>query len=94
MNEKGLAAELLWLVESQYPAFDKNSKPGLSIAAWAQYVLDNFATVSEAVAALEKELFTIVTDTFPENSVSPHCISPCRMQLETALSLNISLASR
>ncbi|WP_345817184.1 linear amide C-N hydrolase (plasmid) [Paraburkholderia sp. PREW-6R] len=65
MNEKGLAAELLWLVESQYPAFDKNSKPGLTIAAWAQYVLDNFATVSEAVAALEKEPFTIVTDNVP-----------------------------
>ncbi|MDT8838615.1 linear amide C-N hydrolase [Paraburkholderia fungorum] len=65
MNEKGLAAELLWLVESQYPAFDNNSKPGLTIAAWAQYVLDNFATVSEAVAALEKEPFTIVTDNVP-----------------------------
>lgn len=65
MNEKGLAAELLWLAESQYPTFDKNSKPGLTIAAWAQYVLDNFATVSEAVAALEKEPFTIVTDNVP-----------------------------
>jgi penicillin V acylase-like amidase (Ntn superfamily) len=68
MNEKGLAAELLWLVESQYPAFDKNSKPGLTIAAWAQYVLDNFATVSEAVAALEKQPFTIVTDKVPGES--------------------------
>jgi penicillin V acylase-like amidase (Ntn superfamily) len=65
MNEKGLAAELLWLVESQYPVFDNNSKPGLTIAAWAQYVLDNFATVSEAIAALEKEPFTIVTDNVP-----------------------------
>jgi choloylglycine hydrolase len=65
MNEKGLAAQLLWLVESQYPPFEKNSKPGLTIAAWAQYVLDNFATVSEAVAALEKEPFTIVTDNVP-----------------------------
>lgn len=36
MNEKGLAAELLWLVESQYPDADKSSKPGLTIAAWAQ----------------------------------------------------------
>ncbi|SDR47287.1 choloylglycine hydrolase [Paraburkholderia fungorum] len=65
VNEKGLAAELLWLVESQYPAFNKDSRPGLTIAAWAQYVLDNFATVSEAVAALEKEPFTIVTDNVP-----------------------------
>lgn len=65
MNEKGLAAELLWLVESQYPAFDQNSKPGLTIAAWAQYVLDNFSTVSEAVDALKKEPFTVVTDNVP-----------------------------
>jgi choloylglycine hydrolase len=32
----------------------------LSVTAWAQYVLDNFATVSEAVEALRKEPFYIV----------------------------------
>lgn len=65
MNEKGLVANLLWLVESEYPEFDGNKGPGLTIAAWAQYVLDNFATVSEAVDALEKEPFVIVTDKVP-----------------------------
>ncbi|VVE17845.1 choloylglycine hydrolase [Pandoraea capi] len=65
VNEKGLSAQLLWLVESQYPKFDKDSKPGLTIAAWAQYVLDNFATVDEAVTALAKEPFTVVTDNVP-----------------------------
>lgn len=65
VNEVGLSANLLWLVESQYPKFDKNSKPGLTIAAWAQYVLDNYATVAEAVAALEQQPFTIVTDNVP-----------------------------
>ena len=65
VNEAGLAANLLWLVESEYPPFDKDSKPGLTIAAWAQYVLDNFATVEEAVADLEKQPFTIVTDSVP-----------------------------
>lgn len=64
VNEAGLNANLLWLVESEYPKFDQ-SKPGLTIAAWAQYVLDSFATVEEAVAALEKEPFTIVTDNVP-----------------------------
>ena len=48
VNEAGLSANLLWLVESQYPSFDAGSKPGLTIAAWAQYVLDNLATVGEA----------------------------------------------
>ena len=65
VNEAGLNANLLWLVESQYPAFSAGSKPGLTIAAWAQYVLDNFGTVQEAVAALEKEPFTIVSDNVP-----------------------------
>ncbi len=49
---------------SSYPAYDGKS-PGLSIAAWAQYALDNFATVDEAVSALEKNPFTIVTDNVP-----------------------------
>ncbi|MFZ4285248.1 linear amide C-N hydrolase [Variovorax sp. HJSM1_2] len=65
MNEAGLAANVLWLVESQYPAFGPASKPGLTIAAWAQYVLDNFASVQEAVTALRAEPFTIVTDAVP-----------------------------
>ena len=65
VNEAGLAANLLWLVESEYPKFGPGSKPGLTIAAWAQYMLDNFAIVAEAVAALEKEPFTIVTDNIP-----------------------------
>lgn len=65
VNEAGLNANLLWLVESQYPAFGTNSKPGLSIAAWAQYVLDNFATVQQAVAALSEEPFTLVSDAMP-----------------------------
>jgi len=65
VNEAGLSANLLWLAESQYPPFDDKSKPGLTIAAWAQYVLDNFATVAEAVKALEQQPFTIVSDNVP-----------------------------
>lgn len=64
VNEAGLAANALWLVESQYPVFD-GSRPGLTIAAWAQYALDNFATVDEAVAALRTEPFVVVTDKVP-----------------------------
>lgn len=68
VNEAGLNANLLWLAESQYPVFDVSSQPGLTIAAWAQYVLDNFATVQEAVTALEAEPFTIVSDNLPGES--------------------------
>jgi choloylglycine hydrolase len=64
MNEAGLVANVLWLVESAYPKYDGKT-PGLTIAAWAQYALDNFATVEEAVQALAKEPFTVVTDNVP-----------------------------
>jgi len=67
MNEKGLVANLLWLAESEYPAWD-GKKPGLSIAAWVQYMLDNFETVSEAVAYLEKGTFEVVSDQMPDGS--------------------------
>ncbi|UDQ74852.1 linear amide C-N hydrolase [Pectobacterium brasiliense] len=66
VNEKGLAANVLWLAESKYPKTAPTAqKPGLSIAAWAQYVLDNFATVDEAVKALQEEKFTLVTKDLP-----------------------------
>jgi len=66
MNEKGLVANMLWLVQSEYPSFDKESgETGLTIAAWAQYVLDNYATVGETVESLRKEDFVVVTDFIP-----------------------------
>ncbi|WP_426278966.1 linear amide C-N hydrolase [Chryseobacterium sp. S-02] len=66
MNEKGLVANLLWLGESQYPKFDpKGKKKGIAISLWAQYFLDNFATVKEAVAQAQKEKFVIVSDYIP-----------------------------
>lgn len=65
INEKGLTANLLWLVESEYPEVKNNKKPTLSISLWAQYVLDNYATVNEAIRALEKEPFIVVTDDVP-----------------------------
>lgn len=66
MNEKGLVANMLWLVQSEYPSFDKDGDTtGLTIAAWAQYVLDSFATVREVVESLRKEEFVVVTDFIP-----------------------------
>lgn len=67
MNEEGLVANLLWLPESQYAIRDEN-KPGLAISAWVQYLLDNFATVSEAVAFIEQNTFQVVSDKMPDGS--------------------------
>lgn len=66
MNEMGLVGNLLWLVESKYPEFEKDKNTaGISISLWLQYVLDNFSTVDEAVTALSKEEFVIVSSNIP-----------------------------
>ncbi len=67
MNDAGLVANLLYLSESDYPeaAPVPGSRP-MSISAWTQYALDNFATVAEAVAALEQEPFFVVPVMSPD----------------------------
>lgn len=60
INEKGLAANLLWLDKSDYGPRDKKL-PGLAVSLWAQYFLDNFATVDEAVRSITENPFQIVT---------------------------------
>ena len=67
MNEKGLVANLLYLVESEYSA-STDTRPAVVITAWAQYVLDNFATVQEAVAELKKETFRMVAVAAPNGA--------------------------
>lgn len=53
MNEKGLVASLLFLPESVYKRLG-DKRPVMGISIWTQYVLDNFATVREAVDELKK----------------------------------------
>ncbi len=67
MNEKGFVANLLYLAESEYPAAD-DKRPGVSITAWAQYLLDNFATVDEAVAEIKKDTFRVVPVVAPNGA--------------------------
>ena len=66
INEKGLVANVLYLVESDYGK-PREGKKTISIAAWCQYVLDNFATVKEVVDALKDEPFTIIAPVLPNN---------------------------
>lgn len=64
INEKGLTANLLWLSQSDYGARDEK-RLGLLIAYWAQYMLDNYSTVNEAVQAIKKDEYQLVTYQFP-----------------------------
>jgi penicillin V acylase-like amidase (Ntn superfamily) len=49
MNERGLAVHGLWLNATDYGPRD-TTKAGVQAALWPQYVLDNAATVTEAIA--------------------------------------------
>ncbi|HEV3431296.1 MAG TPA: linear amide C-N hydrolase [Paraburkholderia sp.] len=64
MNERGLVANALYLAETDYGKPDSGRAP-MSISLWAQYVLDNYASVSEAVQALAREPFQIIAPPLP-----------------------------
>ena len=52
MNEKGLTAHLLYLEATKYE--DRDQRPGVSYLHLLRYVLDDAATVSEALSGLER----------------------------------------
>jgi penicillin V acylase-like amidase (Ntn superfamily) len=51
-NDRGLAAHMLFLNATDFGPRDP-SKPGVHAGLWAQYLLDNAATVKEALALLD-----------------------------------------
>ena len=65
MNEAGLVTNMLWLFSSEYPEADGKTAQ-MSLAIWAQYFLDRYASVAEAVADLEKNPFHVVTADVPD----------------------------
>jgi choloylglycine hydrolase len=66
MNEKGFVANLLYLADADYGKPD--GKPLMSVTVWAQYMLDNYATVAEAVEDWSKGSFTLLGPTLPNGS--------------------------
>lgn len=64
VNEKGLVANILWLVESSYTKLEEKDKP-LALSLWAQYILDNFKTVEEMVEELTANPLAVVTANVP-----------------------------
>ncbi len=70
MNDAGLVANTLYLGESDYGDAKASGKPLISVGAWTQYALDNFATVDQAVDALSKEPFAIVAPALPDGNAA------------------------
>jgi penicillin V acylase-like amidase (Ntn superfamily) len=72
MNEKGLAANLLYLGEADFGPAPEDDRPRVSFGAWVQYVLSNNATVEEAVAAIKEQSVYIVPMFFgPGKKMAP-----------------------
>jgi len=66
INEKGLVANLLWESAAKYGDTDNST---ISIGAFAQYVLDNYKNVNEAIEGLNKLMFQISSATLPDNKI-------------------------
>lgn len=69
LNEAGLAANMLFLPESVYDR-ENDDRAIMGISIWTQYILDNFATVEEAVAELSKDKFRLDAPELPNGSKS------------------------
>jgi len=67
MNETGLVVNALYLSESDYGTPDR-TRPLMAVTAWAQYVLDNFGSVNDAISTLQSETFNLVAPTLPNGS--------------------------
>jgi len=59
LNEKGLSVNRFYLTEKDFSPRDIK-RPGLSWAGYVQYLLDNFATVSQAVSAMRNSPIQVV----------------------------------
>lgn len=70
MNERGLVANLLYLNEANFGDAAKSGKATLSAGAWAQYFLDNFATVRDAVVAMANPAFAIIAPPLPNGKAA------------------------
>src|SRR5262249_17348718 len=59
INERGLAANILWLDEADY-GVNHDKLPSMSVKMWAQFYLDNFQTVDEAIRFTESSTFQLL----------------------------------
>lgn len=65
INEVGLVGNLLYLAETDYGDAATRGKPTISVGAWLQYFLDNYATVAEAVQVMKTDPITIISTNLP-----------------------------
>lgn len=62
MNEKGLSGHTLYYTDGSQIQSDNKNKPVLETQAWLSYILDNFATVSEAVKSIQNDVRLVAVE--------------------------------
>lgn len=80
MNEAGLNASLLWLNATKFPEND-GTTPRISLSIWAQFYLDQFATVSDAVEYTRSHPMGVVSGEVPGR---PGSLAPLHLTLSDA----------
>lgn len=80
MNEAGLNASLLWLNATKFPE-DDGTTSRMSLSIWAQFYLDQFATVSEAVEYTRAHPVQVVSGEVPGR---PGSLAPLHLTLSDA----------
>lgn len=80
INEVGLNASLLWLNATTFPKND-NSTPRMSLSLWAQFYLDQFKTVAEAVQYTRDNPIHIASGEVPGR---PGSLAPLHLTLSDA----------
>ena len=68
INERGLAANLLYLAENDFRLNQAGNRPRVSFAAWTLYLLSQYATVQEVVQAVAADTIQIVPIPFGPGS--------------------------
>jgi len=71
LNEEGFVVNSLYLSESEYGEVEKNNKPKMSMGIWGQYMLDNYATVQDAVREWAENPIQEVLFDIPTPSADP-----------------------
>lgn len=70
INEKGMTVATLWFEDATYPTPPVPGNPVLAVSYLARYILDNFATVADAVTAINTinifgDFFDPILDSLP-----------------------------
>lgn len=85
VNDAGLGANLLYLAEADYGYDKREGQSKISVGAWAQYALDTFSNVTEAVQELSKDDMRFLAPTLPNGAAATAHLALSDAQNDSAI---------